>query len=68
MQQRRALFEMLEPVALTNCQLEKFGEAHDGGYLMCGRTCLTEFRSDTRTGSPAIGWIDGVRLDPQDPR
>ena len=27
---------MLQPVALTNCQLERFGEAHDGGYLMCG--------------------------------
>jgi len=34
-QQRRALFEMLQPVALTNCQLERFGETHDGGYLMC---------------------------------
>jgi len=33
---RRSLFEMLEPVALTNCRLERFGEAHDGGYLMCG--------------------------------
>ena len=35
-QQRRALFDMLQPVALTNCELERFGEAHDGGYLMCG--------------------------------
>ena len=34
-QQRRALFELLQPVALTNCQLERFGETHDGGYLMC---------------------------------
>ena len=34
--QRRILFEMLQPVALTNCQLERFGEANDGGYLMCG--------------------------------
>jgi hypothetical protein len=33
---RQSLFEMLQPVALTNCQLERFGEAHDGGYLMCG--------------------------------
>ena len=32
----RSLFEMLQPIALTNCQLERFGEAHDGGYLMCG--------------------------------
>jgi hypothetical protein len=35
-QQRQALFDMLQPVALTGCQLERFGEAHDGGYLMCG--------------------------------
>src|SRR5579862_7008281 len=36
MRQRKALWEMLQPVALTNCQLERFGEANDGGYLMCG--------------------------------
>jgi Methyltransferase FkbM domain len=34
--QRRAYFEMLQPVALTNCELERFGEHNDGGYLMCG--------------------------------
>jgi hypothetical protein len=33
---RRALFTELRPVALENCQLERFGERHDGGYLMCG--------------------------------
>ena len=33
--QRRILFEMLQPVALANCELERFGEANDGGYLMC---------------------------------
>jgi hypothetical protein len=36
MQPRRALMEALRPVALSNCRLERFGEAHDGGYLMCG--------------------------------
>jgi hypothetical protein len=35
-EQRRQLFEMLQPVALANCSLERFGEPHDGGYLMCG--------------------------------
>jgi hypothetical protein len=35
-QQRQALFETLQPVGLTNCELERFGEPHDGGYLMCG--------------------------------
>ncbi|MGH9158925.1 MAG: hypothetical protein ACRD2X_02920 [Vicinamibacteraceae bacterium] len=34
-QRRQALFEMLQPVVLSNCHLERFGEAHDGGYLMC---------------------------------
>jgi hypothetical protein len=34
--QRQALLDMLQPVAISNCQLERFGEAHDGGYLMCG--------------------------------
>lgn len=32
---RQLLFDMLQPVALTNCQLARFGEANDGGYLMC---------------------------------
>ncbi len=35
-QQRRTLFTMLQPVALANCLLERFGESNDGGYLMCG--------------------------------
>ena len=34
--QRFALFDLLQPVALRNCELQRFGEAHDGGYLMCG--------------------------------
>src|SRR5215212_11968649 len=33
---RAALFALLQPVALSNCELQRFGEAHDGGYLMCG--------------------------------
>jgi hypothetical protein len=33
--QRQTLFELLKPVALTNCELERFGEPHDGGYLLC---------------------------------
>jgi hypothetical protein len=35
-QTRIELFSMLQPVALSNCQLERFGERNDGGYLMCG--------------------------------
>lgn len=33
---REALFNELQPVALANCTFERFGEAHDGGYLLCG--------------------------------
>jgi hypothetical protein len=29
------LFEELRPVSLTNCTLQRFGSANDGGYLMC---------------------------------
>ena len=34
--ERQALFAMLQPVSITNCELERFGERNDGGYLMCG--------------------------------
>ncbi len=33
--QLTALFRALQPVALANCTLERFGEPHDGGYLLC---------------------------------
>jgi hypothetical protein len=32
---KRVLFAELQPIGLLNCQLERFGEPHDGGYLMC---------------------------------
>jgi hypothetical protein len=32
---RQALLEELQPVALANCELKRFGEANDGGYLLC---------------------------------
>ena len=35
-EQRQTLFDLVQPVAISNCQLERFGEANDGGYLMCG--------------------------------
>ena len=41
---RQTLFEMLEPVAVINCDLERFGEEHDGGYLMCANL-LRDVRS-----------------------
>ena len=48
------LFEMLQPVALANCDLERFGEAHDGGYLMC-RNLLSGVQSGYSYG---IGGYD----------
>ena len=33
---RQALFDVLQPVALAKCDLERFGEPHDGGYVLCG--------------------------------
>lgn len=32
---RQALLEELQPVALANCELKRFGEPNDGGYLLC---------------------------------
>jgi hypothetical protein len=34
-QLRTAIMAELQPVALKNCTLKRFGSAHDGGYLMC---------------------------------
>ena len=34
-QTRQALFDAFEPVKVTNCELQRFGDAHDGGYLLC---------------------------------
>src|SRR5215208_1652993 len=34
-QLRQFLFDELQPVKLMNCDLERFGEAYDGGYLLC---------------------------------
>jgi hypothetical protein len=34
-QLRQALFDAVQPVTVTNCELTRFGEEHDGGYLMC---------------------------------
>jgi hypothetical protein len=33
---RKELFAEVQPVALANCDLKRFGEANDGGYLLCG--------------------------------
>jgi hypothetical protein len=33
---RQALFEALTPVKLSNCEFERVGDKHDGGYVLCG--------------------------------
>jgi hypothetical protein len=58
-ERRQALFDMLQPVALTNCQIERFGEANDGGYLMCGNL-LNAVQSAYSYG---IGGYDGWGCD-----
>ena len=35
-QVRDHLFGQLQPVRVTNCELKRFGEPNDGGYLLCG--------------------------------
>ena len=54
--QRQALLEELQPVALANCELKRFGETYDGGYLLCANL-LTEVRSAYSYGiSGYDGW------------
>jgi hypothetical protein len=54
-QLRRFVFNELQPVKLTNCELQRFGEAHDGGYLLCGNLL-----QDVRSGySYGISGYDG---------
>ena len=33
---KKALFDLVQPIRLANCDLVRFGEDNDGGYLMCG--------------------------------
>jgi hypothetical protein len=35
-QARQALWDAIAPSKVTNCTLERFGDANDGGYLLCG--------------------------------
>jgi hypothetical protein len=35
-QARDFLFAELQPVKLANCELKRYGEKNDGGYLLCG--------------------------------
>ena len=51
---RQLLFEEIQPVKLAKCRLERFGDPHDGGYLLCAN-----LSSDVRAGySYGIGGTD----------
>ena len=53
---RQSLFAELQPVALTNCDLKRFGEVNDGGYLLCANL-LTGVQSGYSYGiSGYDGW------------
>ena len=53
---RRLLLKEIQPIALSNCELERFGEANDGGYLLCGNL-LSNVRSGYSYGiSGYDGW------------
>ena len=32
---REALYRALDPVKITNCELQRYGKVNDGGYLLC---------------------------------
>ena len=53
---REQLLDELQPVALSNCTLQRIGSPNDGGYLMCGNL-LGEVRSAYSYGiGPADDW------------
>ncbi len=55
-QARDLLFAELQPVKVTNCELARYGEPHDGGYLAC-RNLLSGVRSAYSYGiSGYDGW------------
>jgi hypothetical protein len=53
---RDVLFAELQPVKVTNCELARYGEPHDGGYMAC-RNLLSNVRSAYSYGiSGYDGW------------
>jgi hypothetical protein len=53
---KRRLFDDVQPVKLANCDFKRFGEANDGGYVMCANL-LTSVESAYSYGiSGYDGW------------
>ena len=59
---RDHLFWSLQPVKVTNCELKRFGEANDGGYILCGNLLGAVQRQDTGPGFQAT--TAGVATSP----
>jgi hypothetical protein len=58
-QLRQVLLKELQPITLSNCDLRRFGEANDGGYLLCGNLL-----GDVQSGySYGISGYDGWGCD-----
>lgn len=56
---RTRLFAEIQPVNVTNCELKRFGEAHDGGYPLCANLL-----ADVKAGySYGISGYDGWGCD-----
>jgi hypothetical protein len=56
---RQQLFAALQPVTLANCELKRYGEANDGGYLLCANLL-----GDVKAGySYGISGYDGWGCD-----
>src|SRR5262245_13293824 len=56
---RRELFAEIQPVRIPNCDLQRFGEPHDGGYPLCANLL-----GDVKVGySYGISGYDGWGCD-----
>jgi hypothetical protein len=56
---RTALFAEIRPVRITNCDMQRFGEPHDGGYALCANLL-----GDVKAGySYGISGYDGWGCD-----
>ncbi len=64
-QVREALWAAFAPVQITNCELQRFGNANDGGYLMCGNllSAATASYSYGINGEDAWGCVVAESLE-----
>lgn len=60
---RQQLWQALQPVTLANCELQRYGEAHDGGYLVCANLHMSNFAC-TAGQAPCGAWACEVLFVP----